>query len=92
VVSATINGQRRTMRVSDLPIGAEGVAGYAVDIEQMEELTRQFRRFREAERQMLDTLSAGIAQFDAGRNLVFANQPFLRILPSARLGQRYAAV
>lgn len=79
VVSATINGQRRTMRVSDLPIGAEGVAGYAVDIEQMEELTRQFRRFREAERQTLDTLSAGIAQFDAGRNLVFANQPFLRI-------------
>jgi hypothetical protein len=28
---------------------------------------------------MLDTLSAAIAQFDAGRNLVFANQPFLRI-------------
>lgn len=79
VVSATINGQRRTMRVSDLPIAGEGVAGYAVDIEQMEELTRQFRRFRDAQRQMLDTLSAAIAQFDAGRNLVFANQPFLRI-------------
>ncbi len=28
---------------------------------------------------MLDTLSAGIAQFDDRRNLVFANQPFLRI-------------
>jgi PAS domain-containing protein len=79
VVSATVNGQRRTMRVSDLPIAGEGVAGYAVDIEQMEELTRQFRRFRDAQRQMLDTLSAAIAQFDAGRNLVFANQPFLRI-------------
>jgi hypothetical protein len=50
VVSATIGGQRRTMRVSDLPLGDEGVAGYAVDIEQMEELTRQFRRFREAQR------------------------------------------
>jgi hypothetical protein len=49
VVASTINGQRRTMRVSDLPLG-EGVAGYAVDIEEMEELTRQFRAFREAQR------------------------------------------
>jgi PAS domain-containing protein len=55
------------------------VAGYAVDIEELEELMRQFRRFREAQREMLDTLSAGIAQFDERRNLVFANQPFLRI-------------
>jgi signal transduction histidine kinase len=79
VVSATIGGQRRSVRVSDLPLGKDGVAGYAVDTEEMEELQRQFRRFREAQRQMLDTLSAGIAQFDDKRNLVFANQPFLRI-------------
>lgn len=78
-VLATINGQRRALRVTDLPLGDEGVAGYAVDIEEMEEITRQFRRFREAQREMLDTLSAGIAQFDSKRNLVFANQPFLRI-------------
>ena len=76
---ATIKGQRRSLRVTDLPLGEEGVAGYAVDIEEMEELIRQFRRFREAQREMLDTLSAGIAQFDDKRNLVFANQPFLRI-------------
>ncbi|MBF5092079.1 PAS domain-containing protein [Novosphingobium sp. NBM11] len=79
IVSATIGGQRRSVRVSDLPLGDEGVAGYAVDIEELEELMRQFRRFREAQREMLDTLSAGIAQFDERRNLVFANQPFLRI-------------
>ncbi len=76
---ATIKGQRRAVRVTDLPLGDEGIAGYAVDIEEMEELIRQFRRFREAQREMLDTLSAGIAQFDEKRNLVFANQPFLRI-------------
>ncbi|MFN3468947.1 MAG: PAS-domain containing protein [Novosphingobium sp.] len=76
---ATIKGQRRAVRVTDLPLGEEGIAGYAVDIEEMEELIRQFRRFREAQREMLDTLSAGIAQFDEKRNLVFANQPFLRI-------------
>jgi signal transduction histidine kinase/PAS domain-containing protein len=78
-VSATIGGQRRALRVSDLPLGSEGVAGYGVDIEETEELQRQFRRFRGAQREMLDTLSAGIAQFDEKRSLVFANQPFLRI-------------
>lgn len=79
MVPATIAGQRRTLRLSDLPLGEEGVAGYAVDIEDMEELARSLRAFREAQRAMLDQLSAGVAQFDAARTLVFANQPFQRI-------------
>ncbi len=83
VVSATIGGQRRSLRVIDLPLGDDGVAGYAVDIEEVEELTRQFRRFRAAQRQMLDTMSAAVAQFDERRNLVFVNQPFLRLFSIA---------
>lgn len=79
IVSVTIDGQRRSLRVSDLPLGEEGVAGYAVDIEDLEEMARSFRAFREAQRAMLDQLSAGVAQFDARRRLVFANQPFQRI-------------
>jgi len=79
IVPATIGGQRRSLRVSDLPLGQEGIAGYAVDIEDMEQLGRDFRAFREAQRAMLDQLSAGVAQFDARRQLTFANQPFLRI-------------
>ncbi len=79
MVAATIGGQRRTLRVSDLPLSDEGIAGYAVDVEDMEELARAFRAFREAQRSMLDQLSAGVAQFDAKRELTFANQPFQRI-------------
>ncbi len=79
VVSVTIDGQRRSMRVSDLPLGAEGIAGYAVDIEEMEEQSRQFRAFRDAQRSILDQLSIGVGQFDGDRKLVFANQPFRRI-------------
>ena len=79
MVAATIGGQRRTLRVSDLPLGDDGVAGYAVDVEDMEELARSLRAFREAQRSMLDQLSAGVAQFDAKHNLTFANQPFQRI-------------
>ncbi len=79
IVPVTIDGQRRAFRVSDLPLGDEGIAGYAVDIEDLEELSRSFRAFREAQRSMLDQLSAGVAQFDSGRNLTFANRPFQRI-------------
>lgn len=79
LVAATIDGQRRALRVSDLPLGDEGVAGYAIDIEEMEEISRAFRAFRDAQRSMLDLLSSGVAQFDARHRLTFANQPFQRL-------------
>ncbi len=79
VIPATIHGQRRMFRVSDLPLSGEGVAGYAVDIEDMEQQSRDFRAFRDAQRAMLDQLSIGVAQFDDRENLVFANRPFQRL-------------
>jgi signal transduction histidine kinase len=79
IVQATVESQRRTLRVSDLPLGEEGVAGYAIDIEEMEEQARAFRAFREAQRSMLDQLSIGVGLFDSERQLAFANQPFQRI-------------
>ena len=79
IVPATIDGQRRALRVSDLPLGTEGVAGYAFDIEEIEEQARALRAFREAQRSMLDQLSIGVAQFDVKHRLAFANQPFHRI-------------
>jgi signal transduction histidine kinase len=87
IVQATVGTQRRTLRVSDLPLGDDGVAGYAIDIEEMEEQSRELRAFRQAQRSMLDQLSIGVAQFDADRTLAFSNQPFQRIfaLPAALL-------
>lgn len=90
VVAATINGARRTLRVTDLPLAAEGVAGYAIDIEDMEEVSRAFRAFRDAQRSMLDQISIGVAQFDAERRISFANQPFYRVfnLPPGVVGEK----
>lgn len=79
IVQATVGTQRRTLKVSDLPLGKEGVAGYAIDIEEQEEQARAFRAFRKAQRSMLDQLSIGVAQFDGDRRLAFANQPFQRL-------------
>jgi signal transduction histidine kinase len=82
MVSATIDGQRRALKVSDLPLGevGAGVAGYAIDVEEMEELARSLRAFGEAQRSMLDLLSSGVAQFDGQRKLAFANQTFARLM------------
>ncbi len=79
IVAATIHGARRTLRVSDLPIGKEGVAGYAIDIEEQQQVVRAFRAFRDAQRAILDQLSVGVAQFDAREQLTFANRPFRRL-------------
>ena len=78
VVQATLGHQRLALRVSDLPLGRVGIAGYAADIEEQERQTRSLRAFREAQRSLLDGLSLGVAQFDNERRLIFANDPFRR--------------
>lgn len=78
-VPATIGGERRTLRVVDVPLGASGIAGYAMDIEEIEEARADLVRFAEAQRDMLDLLSAGVAQFGADRHLTFFNSALLRL-------------
>lgn len=77
--AVTIDGERRSLRVTDLPLGTEGVAGYAIDIEEQQQLEREFRAFRDAQRTMLDQLSVGVAQFNSEEKLTFANRPFRRL-------------
>jgi signal transduction histidine kinase len=76
---ATINGARRTLRLHDIPLPTGGVAGFAVDIEELEQSRGNLKRFADAQRAMLDRVSAGVAQFAADRSLVFCNQPFRRM-------------
>lgn len=79
LVPATIDGVRRTMRVVDVPLGDAGVAGFAIDVNDLDQARAEHRRLLEAQRGMLDRLSAGVAQFDANRALRFWNQPFISL-------------
>jgi signal transduction histidine kinase len=78
-VPATITGERRTMHVVEVPLGQTGVAGYAIDVEDRERARADLARFVSAQRDMLDRLSAGVAQFGRDRSLIFSNQPFCRL-------------
>lgn len=86
---ATIRGQRRMQRLYDVPLPGGGIAGFAVDIDDLEQAQGDLKRFAEAQRGMLDRLSAGVAQFGPERTLRFANQPFQRLfaLPGEWLAQ-----
>jgi signal transduction histidine kinase len=48
-------------------------------VEDREQARADLARFVRAQRDMLDRLSAGVAQFGADRSLIFYNQPFARL-------------
>ncbi len=79
LVTATVKGERRQLRVFDIPMGGLGVGGLAVDIQDLNDALSSNRRQAEAQRNLLDKMSAGVAQFGANRALVFSNLPFQRI-------------
>ncbi|HEY0324949.1 MAG TPA: histidine kinase, partial [Allosphingosinicella sp.] len=69
IVPATIAGERRRMHIVERPVGPAGVAGFAMDVEELEQTRAELARFVQAQRDMLDRLSAGVAQFAKDRSL-----------------------
>ena len=78
-VATTIGGSRRMTRVVDVPLGQSGVAGYAIDIQELADARQEQREFRKSQLDMLDRISAAVAQFNADKTLSFCNLPFQRI-------------
>lgn len=78
-VSSTLGGARRQMRVYDIPLGETGVAGLALDIQELSDARNESRRLSDAQRDLLNLMSAGVAKFDSEHVLDFANLPFQRI-------------
>ena len=75
----TIAGERRMLRVVDVPLDGVGVAGFALDVDELERARAELVEFAAAQRDLLDRLSAGVAQFRRDRTLSFWNQPFMRL-------------
>lgn len=73
---ATIGGERRTLRLVDVPLPGGAVAGYAVDIQELEDARGDLQRYVESQRELSDRMTAGAVQFDPDRTLSFYNTPF----------------
>jgi hypothetical protein len=79
LIPVTVAGDRRMTNVVDVPIAEAGVSGYAIDIQELEDIRSDFRRFVDARREVLDQMSAAVAEFGPDRTLHFVNRSFLRL-------------
>jgi PAS domain-containing protein len=73
MLPVTVDGKRRLMRIVDVPLGSVGVAGYAIDMQELEDVQAELRHLIQANRDMLDRLSAGVVQFGPDQLLQFCN-------------------
>jgi signal transduction histidine kinase/PAS domain-containing protein len=73
---AIIHGERRMLRIVNVPLATGAVAGFAVDVQDLEDARTELARHMESQRELADRMTAGTAQFDADRALSFFNQPF----------------
>ena len=73
---AIIHGERRMLRVVNVPLSSGAVAGFAIDIQDLEDARAELGRYIESQRELADRMTAGTAQFDADRALSFFNRPF----------------
>ena len=60
-------------------LGDAGVAGLAIDIQDLSDARNEFRLLSEAQRTCSNMMSSGVAQFDTDHALSFANLPFQRL-------------
>ncbi len=75
-----IGGQRRLLRVTELPLSAEGLlVGFALDLTQEEELKQDLARHVQIHEQLLDQLGTAIAVYGADQKLAFFNQAYARL-------------
>jgi len=73
---AIIHGERRMLRVVNVPLSSGAVAGFAIDVQDLEDARAELARYIESQRELADRMTAGTAQFDADRALSFFNRPF----------------
>jgi signal transduction histidine kinase len=74
--AAIVHGERRILRIVDVPLPTGAVAGFGIDIQELEDARAELDRHIQSQRELADRMSAGAAQFDAERNLSFFNVPF----------------
>lgn len=73
---AIIQGERRMLRIVNVPLSTGAVAGFAVDVQDLEDARSELARYIDSQRELADRMTAGTAQFDSDRSLSFFNRPF----------------
>jgi signal transduction histidine kinase len=77
--AAIVRGERRMLQIVNVPLPTDAVAGFALDVQDLEDVRGELARHVQSQRDLVDRMTAGAAQFDADRNLSFFNSPFARM-------------
>jgi len=73
---AIVRGERRMLEIVNVPLPTGAVAGFALDVQSLEDARAELARQMQSQRDLVERMTAGAAQFDAERNLSFFNRPF----------------
>ena len=73
---AIVRGERRVLQIVNVPLPTGAVAGFALDVQEVEDARAELARQVQSQRDLVDRMTAGAAQFDADRSLSFFNQRF----------------
>jgi signal transduction histidine kinase len=74
--AAIVRGERRMLEIVNVPLPTGAVAGFALDVQQLEDARAELARQVQSQRDLVDRMTAGAAQFDSDRSLSFFNRPF----------------
>jgi hypothetical protein len=66
---ATIRGERRMLRIVNVPLPTGAVAGFAIDIQELEDARAELARHVQSQRELADRMTAGAVQFDPDRSV-----------------------
>jgi len=92
-VTVNIRGARRVLKITETPVHAAGdasIAGFAVDVTELEKTRADLKKHVEANRATLDQIPVATAIFDGGQALDYYNAAFLKLfgIEDAALAQR----
>jgi len=74
--AAIVRGERRMLEIVNVPLPTGAVAGFALDVQLLEDARAELARQVQSQRDLVDRMAAGAAQFDSDRALSFFNRPF----------------
>jgi signal transduction histidine kinase len=76
---SVVNGQRRAMSFTEIPLGDAGVIGTAVDVTDTAAAEAKLQHHADAHADTLDRLQTAVAIFGPDQKLIFYNKAFVKL-------------
>jgi len=76
---SVVNGQRRALSFTEIPLGDAGVIGTAVDVTDTAAAEARLQHHADAHSDTLDRLQTAVAIFGPDQKLIFYNRAFVRL-------------